>query len=651
MGLGRLAFPQDPVAVRDTIAELRQEIARLDLLYHQAGESTVSDAEYDRLRQRLGELERTYPAEAAAVPALAGFGDDRNGQTRTRRHREPMLSLDKAYTEAELRAFHSRLAKRFGLEDLEYVVEPKYDGLAVSLVYAKGRLAQAITRGNGAEGDDITAAVRAIPGVPRKLRGGDAPNLIEVRGEIFVPLADFGRVNAERERAGESPFASPRALAVGTVRQSDPGEVASRGLQVVCFGVGACEPDTKLPGTQTELTGWLRACGLPVVGTTWPARGEIELVRAVAEAGRERSRLGGPTDGVVIKVNSRALQSAAGLGVSAPRWAVAYKFAPERSETRLLGVRIQVGRTGVLSPVAELSPVVLGGSTVTRATLHNRAEIARRDLRIGDTVIVEKAGDVIPAVVGVNLALRPPGARVFTFPRKCPECRAEVEVGETVVRCLNWTCPAQLRRRLEHFASKACVDIPGLGPALIDRLVATGWVTDLPDLYRLRREDLLTLNRNGDKSVDRLLEAIERSKKAELWRFIHGLGLPKVGAAAAKELARRHGSLEALAAADPRCGDLVAAFVARGVQPALATPIDGPLAGRTFVLTGTLVGLTREQAEEKIEAAGGRVAGAVSGKTHFVVAGAEPGAKLTRARELGIAVLDEAAFLRMLEGR
>ena len=649
-----VAAPADPGEdVRSQVADLRREIARHDVLYHRQASPEISDADYDRLRQRLVALERDFPAAAAAVPPLPEIGDDRSGLFRTQRHRERMLSLDKACKESELRAFHARLMKLLGHDDFSYVVEPKYDGLAVSLTYERGRLVRAVTRGNGIEGDDITANACQIAGLPRELAGERLPESIEIRGEIYVPFDTFARVNAARESAGEMLFANPRNLAAGTVRQLDPQEVARRGLRLVCFGVGACEPRRVLPVTQRELARQFRTWGLPAIEDCWPARGADELVRAVAACGRARSVFPFPLDGAVAKIDSLALQSEVGAGENTPRWAVAFKFAPERVETKVLAITIQVGRTGALTPVAELAPVRLAGSTIARATLHNRDEIARKDIRVGDTVYVEKAGEVIPAIVGVNLALRPRELAPFEFPTHCPECRSEVEegMGEAAVRCVNPACAAQLRRRLEHFASKACVGIEGLGPAMVETLVARRWVTDLPDLYRLRRADLLTLGRNSEKTVDRLLDAIERSKRAELWRVIHGLGLPQVGAAAAKALAQKHRSLEALAEAAPPAGEVIAALVAAGVQPVPPPGAGEPLAGKVFVLTGTLPGLTRAQVTGKIEARGGKVAGSVSRQTHYVVAGAEPGAKLDQAKKFGVTILDESMLLRLLAGQ
>ena len=666
-----------PAEARQKIEALRTEIAHHDALYHQKAAPEISDYDYDQLKIRLRELEKTFPEAAVAVPPVAEVGDDRSGLFQTYRHRERMMSLDKTYAEADLRAFHTRLAKQFGRDDLEYVVEPKFDGFAISVTYEHGRLVRAVTRGNGVEGDDVTANALMIRRLPRSLRATAEdgttnliPDVVELRGEIYISFAEFERINAEREAAGEAVFANPRNLATGTIRQLEPAEVARRNLEIVFYGIGACEPAATRPGTQHGLHEQLRAWGLPGVGKYWTARGSGELWSAVQAVGRARADYGFPTDGAVAKLDSAALQREAGESDSAPRWAMAYKFAPERAETQVTAITVQIGRTGVLTPVAELAPVSLGGSTMVRATLHNRDEIARRDIRVGDFVYVEKAGEIIPAVVGVNVARRPPSAQPFVFPAVCPACGAAVaqRADEVAVRCVNPACPAQLRRRLEHFASAACVDIDGLGATTVDTLMDRGWVKDLPDLYRLRRADLLTLGRNVERSTDRLLAAIEASKRAELWRFIYGLGLPQVGASAAKELARRYCSLDALAAAgraeaalddpagravaayfaEPRNRAIVAALVAAGVQPSAPAAAGERLAGRIFVLTGTLPTLTRTQATAQIEAAGGKVGSSVSRKIHYLVVGAEPGEKLDQARALGVRVIDEAALREML---
>ncbi|MDP3071202.1 MAG: NAD-dependent DNA ligase LigA [Opitutaceae bacterium] len=667
-------------ATRQRLTALRAEVAHHDKLYHQHAAPEISDYDYDRLKQRLRELEAAFPEIARETPAVAEIGDDRSGLFQTHRHRERMLSLDKSYAEADLRAFHARLAKLLGRDDLAYVVEPKFDGFAVSVTYEKGKLIRAVTRGNGVEGDDITANAVMIRRLPRTLRAvaddgaaNPIPDTIELRGEIYVSFAEFSRINAEREATGEALFANPRNLATGTIRQREAGVVERRNLEIVFYGVGACMPLSAQPPTQRGLHDMLRRWGLPGVGKFWTARGADELWVAVQALDRARAGFAFPTDGAVVKLDEVALQREAGATEHAPRWAMAYKFAPARAETQLRAIVVQVGRTGVLTPVAEFAPVELAGSTVARASLHNRDEIARKDIRVGDFVYVEKAGEIIPAVVGVNLARRPAATRAFVFPESCPVCRTAVaqRAGEVAVRCPNAACPAQLRRRLEHFASRECVAIDGLGPATIEALVEKGAVKDVADIYRLRRAVLLTLGKDTGKSADRMLAAIEASKRAELWRFVHGLGIPQVGAVAAKEVARRFGSLDALLRvapgefghdatgralaaffAEPRNRATVEGLLAAGVRPiahgtATAAP-GGRLAGKIFVLTGALPTLTRAQATEKIQAAGGKVASSVSRNTHYVLAGAEPGAKREQARTLGIPVIDEAAFLALL---
>lgn len=652
------------VAAHEQISRLRAEIARHDDLYHRQSAAEIPDSAYDRLRRELAALEQRHPDVASSVPPLAAIGDDRTGRFATSRHALPMLSLAKAYSPADLQAFHVRLAGSLGREDLEYVVEPKLDGLAVSLLYENGTLVRAVTRGNGLEGDDITANVAAIANVPRTLRlttsDGPQPERLEVRGEIYVPLAEFARVNAEREAAGEPRFAHPRALAAGTVRQRDAKESERRGLRVACFALGLCDPAEAAPASQRELQSALATWGLPGIPTSWPAHSYANLVEAVESVRRARAEFGFPSDGAVVKLNRFADQRAVGASDAAPRWAVAYKFEPERVETRVRAITLQVGRTGVLTPVAELEPVTLGGTTVARATLHNREEIARKDVRVGDVVYLEKAGDVIPAIVGVNRAGRPVESRPFVFPSVCPACFAPVtsEPNAVAVRCSGQACPGQLRRRIEHYASQRAVDIEGLGPAMIETLVGQGWVATVPDLYRLRRADLLSLGRDNERSVDQLLAAIERSKGAELWRVIHGLGLPQVGVMRAKELALQCGSLAGLAEkgpevvavlAEPRYQDLIAELVRLGVAARSPPRAASTLQGKTFVLTGTLPTLTRDQATAKIEAVGGRVATSVSRSTDYVVVGAEPGAKLDRARALGVPLLDEVELRRLLE--
>jgi DNA ligase (NAD+) len=639
------------------ISALRAEIARHDELYHRRGTPEISDAAYDALKRRLAELERLHPAAAGKAPPLREIADDRTGLFATVQHRERMLSLEKAYSEAELRAFDARVRRATGENAVTYVIEPKYDGLAVSLTYVNGKLQRAVTRGDGREGDDVTSNVLRVASVPRELTIASdtaAPEWVEIRGELYVPFAEFARVNAEREAAGERTFANPRNLAAGTVRQLDADVVAHRGLAAVFYAIGGCEPAAERPPSQQAWLALLEAWGVPTPTGIRVATGIEALARGVAALRGERESWSFPTDGVVIKVDALASQRALGEGESAPRWALAYKFPTEQAETVVREITIQVGRTGVLTPVAELRPVALGGSTITRATLHNWDELARKDVRVGDTVVLEKAGEIIPAIVSVRREKRPVDAVAFDVPVKCPECRGDVEgrVGEVAVRCVNAACPAQLRRRIEHYASKACVDIEGLGPAIIDALVKQGWVKSVPDLYRLRRADLITLGNNSERTVDRLLTAIERSRTAELWRVIHGLGVPGIGSVTAKELSRRHGTLEAVAGAEPRLRDAALALLAVGVKPSTSAALPGGnLAGKVVVLTGSMSSLTRAEAAAKIEAAGGRVASNVTRATNYLVVGTGPGAKLEQARKLGIPVIDEVELVRLLGSR
>ena len=660
------------------ITALRSEVARHADLYYRQAHSEISDQDYDRLLRELSDLEAQFPEFAAKDSPVVRVGDDRLEGFATYRHRQAMQSLDNTYSEEELRQFHVRLVKLFERADLAYVVEPKIDGLAVSLTYENGRFVRAVTRGNGVEGDDITANVKTIRTLPLELKATKkhpAPEVIEIRGEIFLSLAEFQRINKQREEAGEPPYANPRNLAAGTIKQLDSREVAQRKLEIVLYGLGHCEPP--FAGTQSGYHAQVKAWGLPTVEKFWAVSGIDAVWGAVKELDQLRHTFAYGTDGAVVKLDDLALQREAGSTAKAPRWAIAYKFAAERAETRLNAITVQVGRTGVLTPVAELEPVPLAGSTVARATLHNKDEIARKDIRVGDFVFVEKAGEVIPAVVGVNLSRRAPECTAYVFPEKCPACGTPVVQleNEVALRCPNPDCPAQLRRRVQHFASKACLDIDGLGEAMVSALVEKGWVKHLTDIYRLRRADLLTLGKNVEKSADNLLAAIGTSKRTDLWRFIHGLGIPHVGVAAAKDLAAKFGSLEALVEAkvddlltiagfgetmalaivgyfnEPRNRTLVGELHALGVQPAApVAPVgaSATLAGKTFVLTGTLPTLTRDEAAARIEAAGGKVSGSVSKKTSYVLAGEEAGSKLEKAQKLGVPVIDEAAFLQLL---
>lgn len=466
-----------------------------------------------------------------------------------------MLSLAKSYTEAELRDFVVRVRKRFAAQEPTFLIEPKFDGAAISVTYQKGELIRAVTRGDGMVGDDVTPNVLAIGNLPRRLQAASPngashpiPDLIELRGEVFIPYAEFQRINGEQKTVGEAPYAHPRNLAAGTLKQSDPHEIASRGLEVVFHGWGAVIPAHAMPATHGEFYERVRAWGLPAVQNVKQAGDANGVWAAITAFGKSRAQLSFPIDGVVVKLNSVAQQDELGANRSAPHWAIAHKFAPERIETTLRGITFQVGRTGALTPVAELATVRLAGSTIKRASLSTADEITRRDLRVGDTVILERAGEIIPVIVGVNLTRRTPASAPFVIPTACPSCGATVEKGDgSPLRCPNRDCPAQMQRRLEHFVSKSAMDISGLGPAVIETLVVKGWIKEIPDLYLLRREQLVTLGRNVGISSDRLLAAIEASKRPELWRVIQGFGIPRVGPSSAKALAKHIGNLHALA--------------------------------------------------------------------------------------------------------
>jgi DNA ligase (NAD+) len=671
-----------PAQAQVRINELRTQVAEHDELYYRKAGPKITDFEYDGLKRELAELETAFPEFVTGASPSQQVGDDRTEGFQTYRHRERMMSLDNTYSADELRTFHERLVRDLERDGLRFVVEPKIDGLAVSVSYEKGKLVRAVTRGNGTEGDDITTNALTIKSLPRTLRAtkdAPIPDLIEIRGEIYLTTEEFQRINRQREEAGEPLYANPRNLAAGTIKQLDARDVAQRQLEIVLYGRGAVEPATALPETQTQFHGWVKAWGLPTVEMFRTVTGADEILAAIEELDTKREAFAYATDGAVVKLDSVPLQRRAGSTSKSPRWAMAYKFAPDRAETKLRAITIQVGRTGVLTPVAELDPVVLAGTTVARATLHNRDEIARKDIRVGDYVFVEKAGEIIPAVIAVNVTRRAPECVAYSFPDKCPVCGTPVVQleDEVALRCPNYDCPVQVRRRVQHFASKACLDIEGMGEAMVDILVEKGWVRSVADLYRLNRDSLLSLGKSVEKSSDKLLEAVEASKRAELWRFIHGLGIPHVGAAAAKDLARTFRGLDRLASAtyedfiqnktsviggigetmalailgffkEPRNQAMVNGLIEVGVQPVV--PAAGTtLAGKTFVLTGTLPTLTRDEATARIEAAGGKVSSGVSKKTSYVLAGAEAGSKLDKAQSLGVAVIDEAAFLKMFE--
>jgi DNA ligase (NAD+) len=656
--------------------QLRREIERHEALYRVENRPEISDQAFDRLVKELEALEAEYPLFARMDSPTRKVGDDRSSGFATVKHRMPMQSLDNTYNMEELFEFDQRLRKLLGREELPYLVEPKIDGLAISLTYENGRLTRAVTRGNGEQGDDVTANVRTIRHLPGRLQGADNIGLLEIRGEIFMTRAEFDRINAERE-ANELPrFMNPRNLASGTLKQLDPAVVAQRKLEIVCYGMGAVDGiDFKC---QHELRETFTEWGLPTVERAWQVRGIDAAWAAVEELDQLRTQFAYPTDGAVLKLDDLDGQREAGSTSKAPRWAISYKFAAEQAETRLREISIQIGRTGALTPVAELEPVEIAGSMVSRATLHNEDEIRRKDVREGDWVVVEKAGEIIPAVVRVIMEKRPAESVPFDFKARLDELGHEaVRVpGQAAWRLKGEENPVQLRRQIEHFAGRQAMDIDGLGKEVVKQLVETGLVRDIADLYGLHAADLLALEKFAEKSANNLVEAIARSRDADLWRFIHGLGIPLIGAEAAKLLATTFGSMGVLMQARPDALNSI-----EGIGPKMTESIiqyfeestnadrirrlyqeaglnmesriqqptgEGSLSGKTFVLTGTLPNWTRDQAKARIEAAGGKVTSSVSRKTGFVVAGEDSGSKLRKATELGITVLNEDGLKDLL---
>lgn len=651
------------------IDRLRREIERHDYLYHVVGEPQISDREYDALLRELKELEEKNPecrdpdspTQRVAHGLLPGF--------RTARHSTPMLSLDNTYSLEELEQFDARVRRLLGEERVEYAVEPKVDGVAVALRYESGRFVLGLTRGNGSEGDDITANLRTLRSIPLRLRSREAPRELEVRGEVFMETRAFERLNERRAAEGKIPFMNPRNATTGSLKTLDTAEVARRPLQIFLFQV--VRPDRHGLKTQLEAMKWLERLGLRVNPENSLVRGFDELRRTCERWEERRERLPYGTDGLVIKVNSFRRQEDLGFTAKSPRWGIAYKFGAHEAETTLRAIELQVGRTGVVTPVAILDPVTLLGTVVSRATLHNQDEIERKDFRVGDRVIVDKGGDVIPKVLRVVPTSGRRGPK-FVMPSKCPVCGSPLtrDPDEAATRCENLYCPAQVRRRIVHFASRGALDIEGLGWKTVDLLVDAGLIEDPADLYGLSREELVPLERMAEKSASNLLTGIEKSKSAPLDRLLVALGIRHVGARIAQILAGHFGSLQALAAAKeedlleietigPEIAASVVAFFSSktgktlvgrlteaGVNPESRAPrrapATGPLAGRTFVLTGALERMTREEAARRIQEAGGKVTSSVSSKTDVVVAGADPGSKLDKARSFGIEIWDEA---------
>ena len=662
-------------------AELCEQIRAHDHAYYVLAQPVMSDQEYDRLYRELVDLEMAFADLVTPDSPTQRVGGKPIEAFQPVAHLTPMMSLDNTYSQAEVREFVARVQRFLPDESLEWVVEPKADGVAISLRYEQGAFTVGATRGDGTTGDDVSVNLKTIRSVPMVLKGGrsNPPRVLEVRGEVYLTVAGFKRLNVERVSTGEEPFANPRNAAAGSLKQLDPRIVATRPLDAIVYGLGHVESPEK-PQTQVEMLAWLKSLGFKTPEKAWFCRTAEELFDAINELDQVRHHFSYQTDGAVIKLNSFALRERAGSTAKAPRWAIAYKYAAEQAETKLKAITVQVGRTGALTPVAELEPVLLAGTTVRRATLHNEDELRRKDIRVGDTVTIEKAGEVIPAVVGVVLEKRTGRELSFSFPKTCPECGSAVSrgsgAGETVVwRCLNLDCPAQIRGRMEHWCSRGAMDIEGGGEALVAQLVATGLARDVADLYSLSLSQVAGLERMGEKSAQNFLAGVEVSQTRDLWRLIFGLGILHVGAGVAKSLGRQFPSLDDLRGASldqlaeiEDVGEVIAQSLFQwfgedrnrrllervgqaglNLRSALYQPkaAPGPWAGKTFVLTGTLPTLKREEAAAKIEALGGKVSGSVSKKTDYVVAGDEAGSKLEKAQQLGIRILDEREFLAL----
>lgn len=663
---------------------LRTEIERHNRAYYVLDQPTIPDAEYDKLFLELQKLEALHPELLAPDSPTQRVGGAPLPAFAQVAHRVPMLSLNNAFAEEEAAAFDRRCREGLNATEVEYAVEPKFDGLAITLIYEQGLFVQGATRGDGTTGEDVTQNLRTVKNIPLRLLSHDAhesPRRLEVRGEVLILRRDFARLNAQQRAAGAKEFVNPRNAAAGSLRQLDAKVTAQRPLCFFAYGVA--EITHQAPATHAELMNQLAAWGIPVAKERDLARGLKGLLGYYARIGAARETLPYDIDGVVYKVNRFDDQDKLGFVSRAPRFAIAHKFPAQETTTTVLAIDVQVGRTGALTPVARLEPVFVGGVTVTNATLHNQDEIDRKDVRIGDTVIVRRAGDVIPEVVAVVPERRPHDSKRYDLLKEighvCPVCGSQVEKpeDEVILRCTGGLyCPAQRKRALLHFASRRALDIEGLGEKLIDQLVDTQRVTTPADLYKLDLAALSHLERMAEKSAANLLDAIARSKSTSLSRFIYALGIRNVGETTAKDLARHFGSLDALLAADeeallrvaevgpvvaaairsffaePHNIEVIAQLVAAGLHWAdseAAPAATSAIAGKTFVLTGALPTLTREQAKELIEALGGKVAGSVSKKTDYVVVGADAGSKLERAQQLGVTILDQDQLVELLK--
>jgi DNA ligase (NAD+) len=671
-------------------AELVEDIRRHDHAYYVEAKPAISDFAYDQLYHELLDLEKQFPDLATADSPSQRVGGKPLSEFKPSQHLVPMMSLDNTYSQDEVRQFVERVQKIVPNETLDWCVEPKIDGLAINLRYENSVFTVGATRGDGTTGDDITANLKTIRSLPLRLqsrtgvspardRREACPALLEVRGEVYFTKEVFAKINAERRSAGEEPFANPRNAAAGSLKQLDPRLVARRKLDIVLYGTGKVEGG-RVPPSQIELLDWLKSLGFKTPEKQWHCSSVNELLHAIDELDRIRDHFPYETDGAVIKLNSIPLRDRLGATSKAPRWGMAYKYAPDQAETKLNAITVQVGRTGALTPVAELEPVFLAGTTVKRATLHNEDQIRRLDVRVGDTVVIQKAGEIIPEVVRVVTDRRSGSEKAFHFPKQCPECGSKVskgaDEGEAAVwRCSNPDCPAQIRGRIEHWCSRGAMDIEGGGEVLVAQLVKNGLVQDVADLYRLKLDEIANLERMGEKSARNFLDGVAASKSRDAWRVLYGLGILHVGAGVAKSIGRSFPDLDAVFAASvdgltgtEDIGEVIANSIVRwygetrnrelierlrtagiNFKSSLHSPkaTAGPFAGKTFVLTGTLPSMTREAATAKIEALGGKISGSVSKKTDYVLAGDEAGSKLDKAQKLGVKVIDETEFLKL----
>ena len=665
-----------PMNLADRYAFLQKELARLEHAYYVLDAPLLPDIEYDRLYQELLEIEAAYPEWITPESLSQRVGGTALKEFDSVEHVVPMLSLNNAFEDAELIAFDRRCREGLNVKQVSYAGELKFDGLAISLRYENGSLVRAATRGDGASGEDVTANIKTVRAIPLRLLGKNIPAVLEVRGEVFMYLDDFQKMNQQAAAQGEKEFANPRNAAAGSLRQLDSKITAKRPLSFFAYGLGALEPQGWLPATHEELLNRYADLGLPVCAERKVLKSVEEMLSFYRAIEAKRDTLPYDIDGIVYKVNAFAEQNTLGFVSRAPRFALAHKFPAQEALTTVLGIDVQVGRTGAITPVARLAPVVVGGVTVTNATLHNEDEVRRKDVRIGDTVTVRRAGDVIPEVVSVIQERRPEDATQFVMPTRCPICDSHIErlEDEAVSRCSGGLfCGAQRKQALIHFAHRRALDIEGLGEKIVDQLVDQNLVRTPADLYRLGFAALANLERMGEKSADNLIQAIHQSRHTTLARFIFALGIRHVGETTAKDLANHYQSMHALMDArledlltvkdvGPVVADSIVSFMqethnrevieqllASGMQLSVEKKvISAAVTGKTFVLTGTFPSLSRDQAKDLLEKAGAKVAGSVSKKTDYVVAGTDAGSKLTKAEELGITVIDEQAMLALL---